>query len=164
MCPLDHLTWSESWPPLQERIAMVLLDGCRHRVTQRAFYHSFFFFFFLMLPSTPNWTVQKVCVEIELCSVLMAIHLNENFGVITANKHVISKPLKWYYNFDRPYGFSVFILQRAPWSLFACQLWLRGVLGARSRFRWRGAARGSAVGLVVDPAPIVVHCDTTVSS
>lgn len=142
---------------------MILLDGCRHRGHPKSLL-PLFFLMWMMMPSTPNQTVQKVCVEIELFWVLTAIHLNENFWVITADKHAISKPLKWYYNVDRPYGFSVFILQRAPWRLLACQLWLRGVLGAHSRFRWWGAARGPAVGPVVDPTPIMVHCDTTVSS
>lgn len=44
----------------------------------------------------------------------MAIRLNANFGVITANKYAISKSPKQYYNSGRPYGFSVFILLGAP--------------------------------------------------
>lgn len=79
-----------------------------------------------------------------------------NFGVITANKHAISKPLKWY-DSDRPYGFIVFVLQWAPWSLFACRLWLRRCTGGTQQV-W-GAARG----LVVDPVPIGVGPDTAVS-
>lgn len=72
--------------------------------------------------SKPN--CRKVCMETQLCWVLTAIHFNENSEVITANKHTISKPLKWYYDSDRPYGFSVFIPHWAVRSLSTCQLWL----------------------------------------
>lgn len=141
-----HPTYTYTPDPLTQCSANLFLPEGSHDLVRHLLTHgltkspSTTFLLGMTMLSILNRTAEQICMAKQLHWVLMAIHLDKNVEVITANKNAISKPLKWYYNSDGPYGFGVFILQWAPWGVFHVSCDWGGALGTHGRFGWQATA------------------------
>lgn len=93
-------------------------------------------------PSVRSHNAQQVCMEVQVFRVLMTIHLNEKFEVLTANKHLWSDITILMDHMASVY-LHVYSSELLPWSLFQVSRDRRDALGSQGTFGWEVQLRAA---------------------